>query len=245
MNEPVETASASETVVRPVSALWNVLFEPKATFQGLRESTPWILPLVLLCVVIFGFTYMNWTQNIDKQIEHVRLNEDLDQNTRDMMLQQLEPNRDKPILWQVAMGPVFAPVFWLLACGIWLMIGNVVLGGDGSFKGIWSVFLYANMVSVVEMIVQTAMIQMKGSADVFMSLALAVPGADQSGFMFRALNGVDVFAIWFFALMGMGLSVACKIDMKKSVITSFVIWAIWAIGIKAGLGSALGGMFGT
>jgi hypothetical protein len=242
--DPVVTSDAPEMSASPVSALWNVLLEPKATFQGLRERNPWILPFVVLCVLIFGFSYVNWTEHIDQRIQSVKLNEDTDSSTRDLMLQQLEPIRDTPVLWQVALGPVFAPIFWLVGCGLWLMIGNVVMGGNGSFKGIWSVFLYANMASAVEMIVQTALIQMKGSADVFTSLALMVPGADQNSFMFRALNGVDVFAIWFFALMGIGLSVACKVNTKKAVITSFVMWAIWSIGIKAGLGSAFGGMMG-
>lgn len=244
MVEPVETSETSETVVSPVSALWNVLLEPKATFQGLRESKPWIMPLVLLCVLIFGFTYVNWTQHIDQRIETVRLNEDTDPAIRDAMLQQLEPIREEPVIWQVMMGPIFAPISWLIACGIWLMVGNVILGGNGSFKSIWSVFLYANMPAAIEMIVRTGLIQMKGSAEVFTSLALAVPGIDQNTFLFRALDGVDIFALWFFALMGIGLSVACKIDTKKSMIASFVVWAVWSIGIKAGLGSAFGGMLG-
>lgn len=244
MNEPVEAASTSETVVSPVSALWNVLFEPKATFQGLRESTPWILPFVLLFITIAASNYVNWTEIRDHQINSVRLNESMSPEMRDAMLEQFESTPESPVLWKVALSPILLTVFGLIGVGIWWMVGNVVLGGDGTFKGIWSVFLYANIAFVIELIVSTTLIQMKGSTEVFTSLALAVPGMDQNSYLFHALNGVDVFAIWFFALMGIGLGVACKIDTKKSLVTSFVVWAVWALGIKAGLGSALGGMFG-
>jgi hypothetical protein len=88
------------------------------------------------------------------------------------------------------------------------------------------------------------MIQTKKSASVYTSLALLAPDLDVHGFLFRLLNAVDLFSIWFFAVMAIAVSVTCKVNPKKAMVASFVVWGLWAIGVKAGLGSVLGQYIG-
>ena len=113
-----------------------------------------------------------------------------------------------------------------------------------TFKTLWSAFNFAGMVGVVEMILKTIMIQMKQSANVYTSLALFAPDLDTKGFAFRALDALDVFSLWFFLLMAVGVSVMCKVKAPKATTIALVSFVVWAVGIKAGLGTALGGLFG-
>lgn len=230
--------------ISPVTALWKVLLEPKATFEALRERAPWILPLVLGLVLILVFTYTTWPLLMDAQIERIRMNESIPDAARDAAIARVMETRDTPVLWQVAIGPVFATIAALIATGIWLGIGNVVLGGNADFKKIWSMFNYAGMVGVVSLLLKWVMMTMKGSAEVHTSLALLAHGMNPTGFTFRALDGIDIFSIWFFVLIGFGLSAMCRVATEKAMTVSFIVWAVWAFGFKAGLGSLIGGFIG-
>jgi len=242
--EPDATQQSQTPSVSPVGALFKVLIEPREAFDGLREKSPWVLPAIILFAVILAFTYSTWPYLIMAQAESIRLNENIPAEQRDEIIENMRELQESPSPGRLFMGPAFASVSWLIATGIWLMVGNVILGGDGRYKQYLTMFLYASMTGIPEMIVKGALIHMKGSAHVYTSLALLTPSLDTQTFLFRALDQVDVFSIWFYALVGIGLSVLCGVRAQKAMIWSFVVWAVWAIGIKAGLGSLFGGMFG-
>jgi hypothetical protein len=245
VEETVQTApSPGEAQVNPVAALWKVLIEPKATFEGLRERAPWVLPWALGVLLILVFTYSAWPLLMDAQIEHIRMNERLPEGARDAAIARVMETRESPVIWQVAIGPVFATIAALIATGVWLGIGNVLLGGNANFKKIWSMFNYAGMTAFVSLLIKWAMMAMKGSAEVHTSLALLAPDLNPTGYLFRALDGIDVFSIWFFTLIGFGLATMCRVSTQKAMTVTFVVWAVWVFGFKAGLGSLVGGFIG-
>lgn len=244
MNQPVPSAPSAAPPVSAVSALFNVFLEPRKTFEGLKSSSPWILPVIVMFVAVAAFTYVNWPHLVDQRIESFRTNENIPAETRAEILQGMQESRENPGLTDVITGPIFVVIFSLIGAALWLLAGNVVMGGDGTFKQLWSAFNYAGLIAVVEMALKTMLIQMKQSADVYTSLALLAPDLDSKGFAFRALDAVDVFSLWFFFVMAIGVSVMCKVNSRKAVTVSFVVWGIWAFGIKAGLGSVLGQYIG-
>lgn len=244
MNQPVESVPVEAPATGAAAALLTVLFEPRRTFEALKPKAPWILPLLVFFLAVGAFTWVNWPHLVDQRIEAFRSSDRLAPEQKAVILKGMEESRENPGAKDLIPGPLFAVVFSLLGAALWLLIGNVVMGGDGTFRQLWSAFTYAGMVLVVEMILKTAMIQMKKSADVYTSLALVAPDLDSTGFVFRALDAVDVFSIWFFLVMGTGVSVMCKVKPQKAMTVSLVAFAVWAIGIKAGLGSVLGGFLG-
>lgn len=244
MNQPVQSTPLATGSVGPVSAMFSVFTEPRKTFEGLRATTPWILPVIVIFLAVGAFTYVNWPQLLDQRIESIRANETLPADAKAQMLEGMTESRDNPGVTDIVPGPVFVVLFSLLGAALWLLAGNVVMGGDGTFKQLWSAFNYAGLIGVLEMLLKTVMIQMKQSADVYTSLALLAPDLESGSFTFRALDAVDVFSLWFFYVMAIGVSVMCKVKPQKAVGVSLVIFAVWAFGIKAGLGSVLGGYVG-
>lgn len=245
MPEPVvATPAAGTPSVNAVSALWKVLFEPKATFEGLREKSPWVLPFVIGIILIMAFTWFTWPYQIDQRAEIFRMNENLPAEAKAQIMDRMAEMRDDPSMVQVSLSAVFVAIFTLIGAGIWLMVGNVALGGNATFKQIWSMFNYAGMVSVVGVAVKWLMISMKGTMSVYTSLALLAPNLPQTSYTFLALNGVDIFSIWLFIVIGIGLATVCKVAPKKAMVASFVVWAIWVFGIQSGLGSLAGGLVG-
>ena len=245
MSEPVgATPEVKTESVSSVTGLWKVLLEPKATFEGYRETSPWALPFFLGIIMVVAFTWFTWPEMMDQRMEMIRMSESIPEASKGPALESMAAIRNEPQPLQIAFSPLVIAIVSLIGAGIWLMVGNVALGGDATFKQIWSMFNYAGMVGLVGMVVKWLMISMKGSMDVFTSLALLAPDLPASSYTFQALNGVDVFSIWLFAVIGIGLGVVCKVATKKAMVASFVVWAIWVFGIQAGLGSLLGGLGG-
>jgi len=245
VSEPVDATPAAETPsVSAVSALWKVLFEPKATFEGLREKSPWALPFFLGVILIMAFTWFTWPYIIDQRAEVFRMNENLPAEAKARIMDQLAEVRNEPSPVQTGISSIVVAIATLIGAGIWLMVGNVVLGGNATFKQIWSMFNYAGMVSLVGVVVKWLMVSMKGSMNVYTSLALFAPDLPQTSYTFLALNGVDIFSIWLFAVIGIGLAAVCKVATQKAMVASFVVWAIWVFGIQSGLGSMAGGLMG-
>lgn len=245
MSEPVGVvAEVKPEPVSPVSALWKVLLEPKATFEGLREKSPWVLPFAIGLILIVAFTWFSWPYMIDQRAEIIRMNDNLPEAAKTQISNQLAQVRENPNPLQVSISGAVVVIATLIGAGIWLMVGNVALGGNASFKQIWSMFNYAGMVSVVGVAVHWLMISMKGTMSVYTSLALLAPDMPQTSYGFLALNGVDIFSIWLFAVIGIGLAAVCRVATKKAMVASFVVWAIWVFGIQAGLGSAVGSFVG-
>lgn len=244
MNQPVAISPAQASGTSAVSALFKVLIEPRNTFEALKASAPWILPVVIIFLAVVGFTYINWPYLMDQRIEAFQASDQLEPAQKAEIVADMQAKRGAPGVFDIVIGPVFVLVFSVLGAAVWLLLGNVVSGGDGSFKTLWSAFNFAGMVSVVEMVLKTIMMQMKQSANVYTSLALLTPDLDTKSYVFRALDAVDIFSIWFFLVMAVGMSVMCKVKAQKATTVALVSFAVWALGIKAGLGTVLGGFFG-
>lgn len=244
MNQPVESVAAPAPPSNAVAALFKVLLEPRNTFEALKPLAPWILPFVVMLLAVAAFTYVNWPYIMDQRIEAFQASDQIPAEQKTQIIADMQAKRDAPSPVDVSMGPIFVGVFSLLGAAVWLLLGNVVSGGDGSFKTLWSAFNFAGMVGVVEMVLKTIMIQMKQSANVYTSLALLAPDLDTRSFAFRALDAVDLFSLWFFLVMAVGVSVMCKVKARKATTVALIAFVVWAVGFKAGLGSLVGGMFG-
>lgn len=242
--EPVAIAPAQASGTNAVSALFKVLMEPRSTFESLKATCPWIVPLALIFLCVLAFTYVNWPYLMDQRIESFQSSQQLEPAQKAKIVGDMEAKRESPGVFDIVIGPVFVLVFSVVGAALWLLLGNVVAGGDGTFKSLWSAFNYAGMVGVLEMALKTLMMHMKQSANVYTSLALLTPDLDTKSYAFRALDAMDVFSIWFFLLMGVALSVMCKVKPKKATTVAVIAFVVWTLGIKAGLGTALGGMFG-
>jgi hypothetical protein len=226
--------------VSPVSALWGVLLEPRKTFEGLKSKRAWWLALIVVMVFVVAFNYISTPYALEAQIEKIRLDPELTAEQKDQQLAAVEIGRQ--YVWvQYAVTPIFGLVFMLIFAGILLMLGNVVLGGDGTYNGFLTVGAYSSMVGIPEYVIKGALVWMKKSIDVSTSLGLVMPG-ESEGFLYHLLDGVDIFGIWTAYLVAVGISVFAKVNQPKAIKGVFVFWALWVLG-KAIFKSTIGTSF--
>jgi hypothetical protein len=131
----------------------------------------------------------------------------------------------------------------VVAAAVLFFIFNVLLGGDSSFRRVFSVYCYASLVAMLGMIVRFPLIMTKGDMNVQTSLALLLSPNAKDSFLYSVLSSFDVFSIWQVILVSMGLGVIYKYSTKKAFTAVVILWIIYILA-KSGLSSVFGGAFG-
>jgi len=118
---------------------------------------------------------------------------------------------------------VFLPIMVAIQTGVLSLIFQFVLGYDGTYRQYLSVVAHSFLVMAVGAVLMTPLRIAAGRADLSLSLGafLSSPGESLFG---RFLQSVDLFNLWVYALIGLGIAV---VDGERSART--------AIGVTVGL----------
>jgi len=136
------------------------------------------------------------------------------------------------------------PIALLVIAGIGILIVNVILGARESFKTVFSMVCYADLVTLLGAIMAIAMMFF-GDPDHFNSQNPA-PGNigyflnphDVSKPLYSLASSADIFTIWLLILLGIGLSKATGGKVKPTPI--FLVFAgIWILYVLAKVGIAM------
>ncbi len=131
----------------------------------------------------------------------------------------------------------FASLVWLLIIS-GLIYGIIKLfKGSGNFKQIFSITGYSNVIVIVSYVVNIAASFFTGNFVLNTSLTrisnLFAPDLAGS-YIYGFLRGVDVFGIWYFAVISIGIVSVSKLS-KAKVITLMAV--VYIICIMLGAGS--------
>ena len=141
-------------------------------------------------------------------------------------------------------GLLGAPIVLLIIAGVGILIVNVIFGAHSSFKTVFSLVCYADLVSLLGVIMAVAMIFF-GDSDHFNSNN-PVPGNigfflnphEVSKPLYTLASSVDVFSIWLLILLGVGLSKGTGGKVKPMPIF-LVFTGIWLLYVLAKVGFAM------
>ncbi len=129
----------------------------------------------------------------------------------------------------------------LLAAGVALFWGNVVMAGMAKYRQLLSVMLYGEVIFLVGMLVTLPLIIKKGTVLVTISLAALVPPDPQSG-LYLLLSKFSVWMVWEIIVVGLAFSAIYGFPRNKGMWLSVLTVGLLSM-VHAAL-SALGGMFG-
>jgi len=143
-------------------------------------------------------------------------------------------------------GFIIGPVFWLIMlviiAALFYMAGNLMIGGDTSFKKVFAVVAWTGLIGVVSFIIMTLLILSKGTMHgvaLDLSILLDTPAiGEEKSVLYRLLSKFDIFVIWEMILYIIGLSVTYKSTVQKAAVPILGLWAIWII-----ISVAFGGVF--
>jgi uncharacterized membrane protein len=241
MEEVGSTVPQEEKPMGGASKIINLFFEPKKVFASLKIKPTWLIPFIIVSLLGMVYYYYAYPFIMGEQIAKIEANEKIPAEQKGAIIEKMQGTGHPPA-WQLGISPIGALFYLAIASAVLFFIFNVLLGGDSTFRKVFSVYCYSGLVGIPATVVKLPLTLVKKSTDVQTNLALLLSPDAKGSFLYSIFSSFDIFVIWQVILISMGMAVVYKFTPKKSYTTVFVLWIIWVF-LKSGLSSLLGGMF--
>lgn len=235
MSEETTTTGEMSTMQKIVG----IYTAPRRTFEAIDQNPTWFLPFIIGVVFFLIFQFLTVDLQMDYRMEMMEARGDIPQEQMDVAKAQMQG----PFKY---IGFVAGPIVWLIMiliiAALFYVAGNLMIGGDTSFKKVFAIVAWTGLIGVISFIIMTLLILSKGTMHgvaLDLSILLDTPaiGEDKST-LYRILSKFDVFVIWEIVLYIIGMSVTYKATVKKAAVPILSLWALWII-----VSVAFGGFF--
>ena len=236
--------------------VWGILFKPRKTFSaiagggsGARPGSSWLTPLLFLTIT--GLTLVlvsGWIQG--QTAVAPELSPDFQYLSPDQQTQMMQA-------LQMRQGPVFRFVFPALTSVLgvwlgWLLVGGMLhlimtlQGGRGDTSSAmnlvaWSSLPYAvrDILQIVYLLFTRKLISTPG-----LSGFIAPEASGLNLFLVELLTLVDIYLLWQFILMIIGVKIASGFSTGKALLSALIpLLIILLLQVGMGyLGASLGGL---
>lgn len=234
--QPSEPATTSMSLP---ARLLNIIAAPGDSFDYIRNkpvsTANWLVPALVLILaswigawVIFSQDSINQqlveisTKAIDKQVEKGKLTKE-----------QAEPARQAAEKYGAIGAKVLGVVAPVLAAFvvpfwggliIWLVGAKAMKGGFSYMKAVEIAGL-ANVVGVLEVVVRSLLIVVKGNLYASPSLALLAKDVDPQAPLFGVLSALNFMTFWLLAVRSIGVARFSSVSFAKAALWIYGIWA--------------------
>ena len=208
-----------------------VLRSPRATLEEAIANPRWLGVAVLIvaisaaCSAAFLSTAVGRLAALDQQVRQL---ESVGVAVDDEMYATLR--RWVPYGPAVSAATIVVgwPLLWAAVAGAAKAIGNRFGRRDITFAQVLSVVVHASTVFALQSIVASPINYVRESLGGATSLSLIMPAFGDSTFPARLLGAIDVFALWWVALVAMGLAI-----LYETRAMAIARWLLGAYGVAA------------
>lgn len=224
----------------------DIFVNPSEVFRSIKEKPVWSTPLIIVLVILSIISILTVFSTLDlittKQIDAMK-----ERGMTDEQIEQAMHFTSGPIIYSFialgtinGVGTIIGVSAILLLFALILNLFIPVVGGEGSYKLVFSVVSYCALIKIPAQLLKWILIMVKHSLQVSTSLALFVPNLPVKSFTYRLLSSFDFFIIWEMILVALGISITNNLKKENAYILVFVIW-LASIFLGIGLGSLFGG----
>jgi hypothetical protein len=225
-----------------VSRLFRVFTEPTAVFHELAATPTWVPPLVFVLVLSVAMQLvvgprLDMEGTVRQSIaERSQSGQEMSDEQMDRMV-EMGSKTGRIMQW---LTPVTVPVVFLILAGVYLL-GLKAVGSGAEFKPVFATVLHANVPAAVlssAVLALTAVRRATFTAQELEGMVRSNLGAFLPDTVPKPLVAfarvIDVFNIWQWILLAIGLTIVGKVSRGKVVGVLAVVWGVWALG-KMGL----------
>ncbi|HYT68969.1 MAG TPA: YIP1 family protein [Vicinamibacterales bacterium] len=234
MNSTATAAGATPAPKGLLARFVGIITAPKDTFASIVPVPKWLGILALTTVIVALFTALPLTTEagrqaaIDTQVQQMQ---SFGVTVSDQMYQQME-NRSKMMPYTTGISIlVVTPIFAVIIAGILFAIFNAALGGEASFKQVFTVLAHAGAVSALSAIFSGTINYFRGAMGSVANLGALLPMLPEKSFVANLLGAIDVFLIWYIVVLAMGLAVLYRRRTQPIAIALMGVYAVIAIVI--------------
>ena len=226
MTEEVSTSSEMGTFQKIIG----IFTAPRQAFEAIDQQPTWFLPFIIAVCFFLVFQFMT----VDIQMaDRVAYMESQGEYSAEQ-LEQIKTTMGGPVKY---IGFVLGPIVWLIMnaiiAGIFLVAGNMMIGGESSFKKVFAIINWSGLIGIVGLIIMTFLVISKGTTNgVGLNLSIFLdtpPIGEEKSLPYLILSKFDVFTIWGIILWIIGLSVSYKSTVQKATVPIISLWILWII----------------
>ncbi|MFC0270761.1 Yip1 family protein [Metabacillus herbersteinensis] len=219
------TNHTTETTAKP--SLIGMFLSPTLQFDRMRERPTIWLPLIIVTVIGVITGLLVATGMGDAALEDLGLS-GAEAQTAQMFTMLL-----------AGIGSlIFIPVGFLIYSLILLAIIKIA-GSEATFKQLFSLTIFTTFITTIGQLLNAIINLSLGSDSVYFVTGLnSLVGAE--GALGGFLNTIEVFSIWGYVLIGMGLHKVAQLSKPASIIIAIIFFVLACI--MAAAGGALEGM---
>lgn len=230
---PVAPPSGSKNLLARV---WGVLTSPRETFADVvaRPRVFSMMVLVILVTVVCWAGFLSTSVGKQAYVDQaVRSTESFGGQVTDesyAVLEKMSAYAAPMVAVQMA---ILGPLMWLILAGILFAVFSAAMGGDSSFKQVFAVVVYSSAVTLVQQVFVMPLNFVRESMSSATNLSVFLPMLDEKSFLTKFLGAIDLFLIWWVAVLAIGLGVLYRRKAGPIAIGLFVVYGIIAIIIAA------------
>ena len=215
-----------------------VIFSPGDTFPAIvaqpRVLGVLVVTTILMAAAVFGFlsTDVGMNASLDQQM---RMMESLRFNFPDEFYDQMEARA--PMARYYAAGGILvtSPLICAVVAGIIILIFNVVLGGEATFKQAFAIVAHSQVLLVVQQFFILPLNYVRETMSSATTLSVFAPMIDEMSFLGRLLGWIDLFWVWWIVNLAIGAAVLYKRKSAPIAWSLLGVYLVFALIIAAAL----------
>ena len=236
-----ENGSAQEDQLSVSDAITGVITAPGETFETIA-NTPrknyWIIPVLISIVLglISTFMFMQDAELVDKLMDkqknkmREKFEESIKQGkmTKEDADKAIESMNPKGTFFKIIGfgGAAVGPFIILLLLSVVYLIALKIMKAQFEFTNILNVVGLALLIATVGNLISMVVSIIKGDLST-LGLSLFISESSAGEKMYSLISKIDIFYIWFYVVIAIGLSKIARIKMLKSVIVVFFVWIVY------------------
>lgn len=222
----METMGAVAAAAAPKSVLERIIgvfTSPRATMEDIAARPTWVLPLILVVVVSMASGYFLQDVIADNAIAQMQ------EKNQDIPAEQIEMTMKwtKISSWIAPM--IATPIIYLVLAGVLMLAGSIILGGEAKFKSVFSIACWSGIITILSSLVNVPVMISRGVMESGTSLGALLPAEGDKTFINHLFEQIDLFYVWWVALLGFGVAAVYKFSTKKGMAVSFGLWGIFVV----------------
>jgi hypothetical protein len=214
-----------------------IFVDPFKVFARIGAGLTWWKPFILVCAVamILGYLMLPFQRRL------------IELNQRGVSEEQLQKTLEEFGKFGPAtliLVPILLIVVYLILAGI-MHIAINIMSSRSSFKKILSLISFCGIITMVEQVIGTVVLKMRGlesiesAEDLKFTLSLAPLIGSGKGLLHAVLQSLSIFQIWYYVVLILGIAAIFRISRKQAIMAVLPIWIISVLMIL--FGSKFGG----
>jgi hypothetical protein len=205
-----------------------IITSPRATYESVVANPTWFgmlaLVSVLMALMVGGFLLTKVGQEawLDAATATGNVTEEAYQG-----MQKMAPY----VGYGTMVFFLFAgPLFLAIISGILFAVFNAALGGDASFKQVFTVAVHAGPIGLLGQLFTVPLNYLRGTMSSSSNLGVLTQSmVDDSSFIAKFLSMIDIFLIWQLLVLSIGLAVLYRRRTQPIATSLFVLYAVIAV----------------